>query len=227
MKIPANPADFHPQAGGLAALSGSRDGAMLATSRRPSTHEDGWSTQPRHHPTTSGTPSPGACGTPSRSPPYDSWFGQARPRSLRDGQLVVEVPNDFTRDWIEGHPSMSLRCVAQTTVDAGTPVSFAVAERPPAAHRSERPAEPAPPQRSAGAGTAQRETVEVAAQSEVHLRPLRHRLVEPLRARRGARGRRGAGPGVQPAVHLRRTPVSARRTCCRRSATTSGSTRGA
>ena len=42
------------------------------------------------------------------------------------------------------------------------------------------------------------------AQPALHLRPLRHRLVEPLRARGRARRRRGAGAGVQPALHLRR-----------------------
>ena len=39
---------------------------------------------------------------------------------------------------------------------------------------------------------------------EVHLRPLRHRVVEPLRARGRTRRRRGAGPGLQPSLHLRR-----------------------
>ncbi len=34
---------------------------------------------------------------------YDTWFGQARPHSFAGDRLVVEVPNDFTRDWIEGH----------------------------------------------------------------------------------------------------------------------------
>ncbi len=34
---------------------------------------------------------------------YETWFGNAEPRSLDDGRLVVVVPNDFTRDWIEGH----------------------------------------------------------------------------------------------------------------------------
>ena len=33
---------------------------------------------------------------------YDTWFGQAHPRSFSGDQLVVEVPNYFTRDWIEG-----------------------------------------------------------------------------------------------------------------------------
>ena len=42
------------------------------------------------------------------------------------------------------------------------------------------------------------------AQLEVHVRDVRHRLQQPVRARRRGRGRRGPGQGVQPAVHLRR-----------------------
>ena len=33
---------------------------------------------------------------------YDTWFAHAEPR-LTDSRLVVAVPNDFTREWIEGH----------------------------------------------------------------------------------------------------------------------------
>ena len=62
-------------------------------------------------------------------------------------------------------------------------------------------------------------------QSEVHVRPLRDRLVQPLRPRRRARGRGGAGAGLQPAVHLRRHRASGRRTCSRRSRSTSPSIR--
>ena len=34
---------------------------------------------------------------------YDTWFAHAEPRSLGDGRLVVAVPNEFTRDWIDSH----------------------------------------------------------------------------------------------------------------------------
>jgi chromosomal replication initiator protein len=60
---------------------------------------------------------------------YDTWFGQARPHSASADRLVVEVPNDFTRDWIEGH---FLDVVMRAAADAGAKgasVSFAVAER--------------------------------------------------------------------------------------------------
>jgi chromosomal replication initiator protein len=34
---------------------------------------------------------------------YSTWFGEARGLELRDGVFVLGVPNDFTREWIEGH----------------------------------------------------------------------------------------------------------------------------
>jgi chromosomal replication initiator protein len=61
---------------------------------------------------------------------YDTWFGQARPQSVVGDRLVVEVPNDFTRDWIEGH---FLDLVSRAAVEAGSKdavVAFAVGERP-------------------------------------------------------------------------------------------------
>ena len=40
-------------------------------------------------------------------------------------------------------------------------------------------------------------------QPEVHVRLVRDRIVEPVRPRSRARDRRGAGPGLQPTLHLR------------------------
>jgi chromosomal replication initiator protein len=34
---------------------------------------------------------------------YGTWFGDARGRELTDEAFVLAVPNDFTREWIEGH----------------------------------------------------------------------------------------------------------------------------
>ena len=76
---------------------------------------------------------------------YDTWFGQARPHAVTPDRLVVEVPNDFTRDWIEGH---FLDLVTRAAADAGAgtaSVTFAVAERPAQrAGAPERAPEPAP-----------------------------------------------------------------------------------
>jgi chromosomal replication initiator protein len=34
---------------------------------------------------------------------YGTWFGEAQGLELADDRFVLAVPNDFTRDWIEGH----------------------------------------------------------------------------------------------------------------------------
>ena len=59
------------------------------------------------------------------------------------------------------------------------------------------PATPAPSRRA-------RRAAGDPAQPEVHLRDLRHRLVQPVPARRRGRRGRGAGQGLQPAAGLRR-----------------------
>jgi chromosomal replication initiator protein len=65
---------------------------------------------------------------------YETWFGHAVPRSLSDGRLVVEVPNDFTRNWIEGHfLDLVLRAASEALGHEGT-VTFAVADHDPPAH---------------------------------------------------------------------------------------------
>src|SRR5512132_615855 len=34
---------------------------------------------------------------------YRTWFDHVKGRELNDDEFVLAVPNDFTRDWIEGH----------------------------------------------------------------------------------------------------------------------------
>ena len=60
---------------------------------------------------------------------YDTWFGQAHPRSYNGEQLVVEVPNDFTRDWIAGHFLDLVTQAAGETATTGAVVNFTVGER--------------------------------------------------------------------------------------------------
>ncbi len=93
-------------------------------------------------------------------PTYDTWFAHAEPRSLSDETLVVTVPNDFTRDWIESHFHGYVSTAARESVGREIAVSFAVVEhavvqRPP---RST----PAPPStREPDADTGFREGPEV------------------------------------------------------------------
>jgi len=59
---------------------------------------------------------------------YDTWFAHAEPR-LTDTGLVVAVPNDFTREWIEGHFQDVVASAARDALGQEAGVSFAVAER--------------------------------------------------------------------------------------------------
>ena len=34
---------------------------------------------------------------------FESWFGSAEGIALTDDAFTLSVPNDFTREWIEGH----------------------------------------------------------------------------------------------------------------------------
>jgi len=60
---------------------------------------------------------------------YDTWFAHAEPR-LVDGRLIVAVPNDFTREWIEGHFQGVVASAARDALGRELGVSFVVAERP-------------------------------------------------------------------------------------------------
>jgi len=75
-------------------------------------------------------------------PTYDTWFAYAEPRSLTDETLVVTVPNDFTRDWIESHFGSYVSTAAREAVGHDIGVSFTVAEHAVA----QRPARVAPPE---------------------------------------------------------------------------------
>ena len=75
---------------------------------------------------------------------YDTWFGQAHPRSYNGEQLVVEVPNDFTRDWIEGHFLDLVTRAAGETATTGAVVTFTVGER--VQPRAQAPQAEPPPQ---------------------------------------------------------------------------------
>jgi chromosomal replication initiator protein len=72
---------------------------------------------------------------------YETWFGHAGPVSLREHQLVVEVPNDFTRDWIQGHFLDFVSGVARESLGREVLVTFTVGERRPQPPPVARPAE--------------------------------------------------------------------------------------
>ncbi len=61
---------------------------------------------------------------------YDTWFAYAEPRSLDESVLVISVPNDFTRDWIESHFHGFVSSAAREALGRDAGVSFVVVERP-------------------------------------------------------------------------------------------------
>jgi chromosomal replication initiator protein len=61
---------------------------------------------------------------------YDTWFAYAEPRSLDESALVISVPNDFTRDWIESHFHGFVSSAAREALGRDAGVSFVVVERP-------------------------------------------------------------------------------------------------
>jgi chromosomal replication initiator protein len=69
---------------------------------------------------------------------FDTWFGHAEPRSLSDSRLVVALPNDFTRDWVESHFSSFVASAAREELGREVGVSFVVSD-------TVRPSMDAPP----------------------------------------------------------------------------------
>ncbi|MGA9761229.1 MAG: DnaA N-terminal domain-containing protein, partial [Gaiellaceae bacterium] len=47
---------------------------------------------------------------------FQTWFGSAEGSELNDDFFVVSVPNDFTREWIEGHFLDLLRATVKDLV---------------------------------------------------------------------------------------------------------------
>jgi chromosomal replication initiator protein len=75
---------------------------------------------------------------------YGTWFGEARGVTLDDGAFVLGVPNDFTRNWIEGHFLGLIGAAIRDVTGEERPIQLAVVEggAPPEAqaHREQQPA---------------------------------------------------------------------------------------
>ncbi len=59
---------------------------------------------------------------------YSTWFSQASGVELDSQSFVIEVPNDFTREWIEGHFLDLIRAAVRDAGDAELRVRFQVGE---------------------------------------------------------------------------------------------------
>ncbi|MGN6798246.1 MAG: DnaA ATPase domain-containing protein, partial [Gaiellaceae bacterium] len=66
---------------------------------------------------------------------YTTWFGEVDGAGLDDERFVLAVPNDFTREWIEGHFLDLIRATVRDAGGSDRRVGFEVVEAapPPAA----------------------------------------------------------------------------------------------
>jgi len=59
---------------------------------------------------------------------YNTWFGEASGLELSGNAFVLRVPNDFTRDWIEGHFLGLISAAVRDVTGSERPIQVAVAE---------------------------------------------------------------------------------------------------
>jgi chromosomal replication initiator protein len=59
---------------------------------------------------------------------YRTWFGEAEAVDVSDDAFVVAVPNDFTREWIEGHYVGLLRAIVQDATGRERRIQITVAD---------------------------------------------------------------------------------------------------
>jgi chromosomal replication initiator protein len=63
---------------------------------------------------------------------YGTWFGEARGLELEDNRFVLSVPNDFTRDWIDGHFIGLIGAAIRDVTGQERPIELRVIEMPAA-----------------------------------------------------------------------------------------------
>ena len=64
---------------------------------------------------------------------YSTWFGEVVGLELEGDTLVLAVPNDFTRDWIEGHFRGLIGAAVRDILGVERPLELRVAPAPPSA----------------------------------------------------------------------------------------------
>jgi chromosomal replication initiator protein len=77
---------------------------------------------------------------------YATWFSEAGPGELRRDTFVVVVPNDFTREWVEGHFLGLMRATVSESLGRDVRVQLVVSEQPPVSVAPAAEGDPAAPQ---------------------------------------------------------------------------------
>jgi chromosomal replication initiator protein len=73
---------------------------------------------------------------------YKTWFAEASGSELEDDAFVIAVPNDFTREWIEGHYMSLIAAAVRDATGQERRVALTVASRQPETAVSEPPPKP-------------------------------------------------------------------------------------
>jgi chromosomal replication initiator protein len=76
---------------------------------------------------------------------YRTWFTDAEGLDLSDESFVLRVPNDFTREWIEGHFLGLIDAAVRDATGDELRVEFAIKEREPGQSQSKNPEPEAAP----------------------------------------------------------------------------------
>jgi chromosomal replication initiator protein len=77
---------------------------------------------------------------------FARWFAYAEPQSLSNGALHVALPNDFTREWVEGHFRSAVASAARESLGRELSVSFGVTDRGEVTAAGPVSPRPAPPE---------------------------------------------------------------------------------
>src|SRR5438876_6744245 len=77
---------------------------------------------------------------------YKTWFADAGGADLTDGAFTISVPNDFTREWIEGHFLGLISAAVRDATGQERRIALTVADIAPALQPSVEP----PSRRTAG-----------------------------------------------------------------------------
>ena len=144
---------------------------------------------------------------------WQAYLSGITPVSIKEHEIVLGVPNKLIRDRVESRflgliqdtvtGTLGRDLVVQLEVVA--PATRTARYRAVADHRprpARRPARP-PARRPTPCRQCGPASVLAGARPPLHVRDLRHRLVQPVRPRRRPVRGRVPGPFLQPAVHLR------------------------
>ena len=79
-------------------------------------------------------------------PSFETWLKPTKPLSLEGNLLIIEVPNDFARDWLESRYAPLLTTTIRELVDEDLELKFVTPNRENVEAKTQAPATPVAPQ---------------------------------------------------------------------------------